>query len=54
MFGITFQQGRNEFKIDADLLNNLVTENQRPAGLCGAGSGAVYGSQETRFNLSNT
>lgn len=25
VFGITFQQGRNNFKIDADLLNNLVT-----------------------------
>ena len=25
VFGITFQQGRNNFKIDADLLNNMVT-----------------------------
>lgn len=25
VFGITFQQGRNNFKIDANLLNNLVT-----------------------------
>lgn len=25
VFGITFQQGRNNFKINADLLNNLVT-----------------------------
>ncbi|MDD3347069.1 phosphoribosylaminoimidazolecarboxamide formyltransferase [Oscillibacter sp.] len=28
VFGITFQQGRNNFKIDADLLNNLVTKNK--------------------------
>ena len=27
-FGITFEQGRNELKIDADLLNNLVTDNK--------------------------
>ena len=28
VFGITFQQGRNEFKIDRALLSNLVTENK--------------------------
>ncbi len=28
VFGITFQQGRNNFKIDADLLNNVVTANK--------------------------
>ncbi len=28
VFGITFEQGRNEFKIDADLLSNIVTENK--------------------------
>ena len=28
VFGVTFEQGRNEFKIDADLLNNIVTENK--------------------------
>ena len=28
VFGITFEQGRNEFKIDADLLKNIVTENK--------------------------
>ena len=28
VFGITFEQGRNNFKIDADLLNNIVTENK--------------------------
>ena len=28
MFGITFEQGRNNFKIDADLLTNIVTENK--------------------------
>ena len=28
VFGITFQQGRNNFKINADLLNNIVTENK--------------------------
>ncbi|MCQ2446055.1 MAG: phosphoribosylaminoimidazolecarboxamide formyltransferase [Clostridia bacterium] len=28
VFGITFEQGRNNFKIDADLLKNLVTENK--------------------------
>ena len=28
VFGITFQQGRNNFKIDADLLNNIVTRNK--------------------------
>jgi len=28
VFGVTFQQGRNEFKIDADLLHNIVTANK--------------------------
>lgn len=28
VYGITFQQGRNEFKIDEELLANLVTENK--------------------------
>ena len=28
VFGITFQQGRNNFKIGADLLQNIVTENK--------------------------
>ena len=28
VFGITFQQGRNNFKIDEELLNNIVTENK--------------------------
>ena len=28
VFGITFQQGRNNFKINEDLLNNVVTENK--------------------------
>ncbi|MBQ9148006.1 MAG: phosphoribosylaminoimidazolecarboxamide formyltransferase [Oscillospiraceae bacterium] len=28
VFGITFQQGRNNFKIDEALLENIVTENQ--------------------------
>ena len=28
VFGITFEQGRNELKIDNELLNNLVTENK--------------------------
>ena len=28
VFGITFQQGRNNFKIDENLLNNIVTENK--------------------------
>ena len=28
VYGITFQQGRNNFKIDADLLKNVVTENK--------------------------
>ena len=28
VFGITFEQGRNELKIDAEMLNNLVTENK--------------------------
>ena len=28
VFGITFEQGRNEVKIDADMLGNIVTENK--------------------------
>ncbi|MBR3842550.1 MAG: phosphoribosylaminoimidazolecarboxamide formyltransferase [Christensenellaceae bacterium] len=28
VYGITFEQGRNNFKIDADLLKNIVTENK--------------------------
>jgi len=28
VFGITFEQGRNNFKIDADLLTNVVTANK--------------------------
>lgn len=28
VFGITFEQGRNELKIDEDFLNNIVTENK--------------------------
>ena len=28
VFGITFEQGRNNFKIDNSLLNNIVTENK--------------------------
>ena len=28
VFGITFEQGRNNFKIDRELLSNLVTENK--------------------------
>ncbi len=28
VFGITFEQGRNNFKIDANLLSNIVTENK--------------------------
>ena len=28
VFGVTFEQGRNELKIDADMLTNLVTENK--------------------------
>ena len=28
VYGITFEQGRNEFKIDMDLLNEIVTENK--------------------------
>ena len=28
VFGITFEQGRNNFKIDADLLKNIVTANK--------------------------
>ena len=28
VFGITFQQGRNNFKIDEELLRNIVTENK--------------------------
>ncbi len=29
VFGITFEQGRNNFKIDEELLSNLVTENKQ-------------------------
>ena len=28
VFGITFEQGRNNFKIDRELLNNIVTDNK--------------------------
>ncbi len=28
VYGVTFQQGRNNFKIDAELLGNIVTKNQ--------------------------
>ncbi len=28
VFGVSFEQGRNELKIDKDLLNNVVTENK--------------------------
>ena len=28
VFGVTFQQGRNDFKINEDLLTNIVTENR--------------------------
>ena len=28
VYGITFEQGRNDFKIDEELLNNIVTENK--------------------------
>ena len=28
VFGVTFQQGRNELKIDGDFLNNIVTRNK--------------------------
>ncbi|MCQ2512554.1 MAG: phosphoribosylaminoimidazolecarboxamide formyltransferase [Lachnospiraceae bacterium] len=28
VFGVTFQQGRNNFEINKDLLNNIVTENK--------------------------
>ena len=28
VYGITFEQGRNEFKIDKELLSNIVTENK--------------------------
>lgn len=28
VYGITFEQGRNEFKIDESLLNNIVTDNK--------------------------
>jgi phosphoribosylaminoimidazolecarboxamide formyltransferase/IMP cyclohydrolase len=28
VFGVTFQQGRNELKIDGNLLNNIVTKNK--------------------------
>ncbi len=35
VFGITFEQGRNNFKIDSELLNELVTENKElPASAC--------------------
>ena len=29
VFGITFEQGRNEFKIDEELLKNIVTKNRK-------------------------
>ncbi len=29
VFGITFEQGRNNFKIDKDLLSNIVTKNKK-------------------------
>ncbi len=29
VYGITFEQGRNNFKIDRDLLKNIVTENKK-------------------------
>lgn len=38
VFGITFEQGRNEVKIDEAMLTNLVTDNHRPARVCQAGS----------------
>ena len=28
VFGVTFEQGRNELKIDRDFLGNIVTENK--------------------------
>jgi len=28
VFGVTFEQGRNEFVIDKELLSNVVTENK--------------------------
>ncbi|MBQ9361445.1 MAG: phosphoribosylaminoimidazolecarboxamide formyltransferase [Lachnospiraceae bacterium] len=28
VYGVTFEQGRNEFKIDRELLNNIVTKNK--------------------------
>ena len=28
VYGVTFQQGRNNFRIDGELLNNIVTENK--------------------------
>ncbi len=28
VFGITFEQGRNNFKIDEELLSNIVTDNK--------------------------
>ena len=28
VYGVTFEQGRNEFKIDEELLNNVVTDNK--------------------------
>ena len=30
VFGVTFEQGRNNFKIDRSLLTNIVTENKNP------------------------
>ena len=38
VFGITFEQGRNNFKIDESLLQNIVTKNQGAAGERKAGS----------------
>ena len=35
VYGITFEQGRNDFKIDEELLNNIVTENKElPDAAC--------------------
>ncbi|MFQ6930283.1 MAG: hypothetical protein ACLRR3_04250 [Eubacterium sp.] len=28
VFGVTFEQGRNEFKINKELLENIVTDNK--------------------------
>ena len=28
VYGVTFQQGRNNFKIDGELLNHIVTQNK--------------------------